>query len=113
MSVKEIFASIGKYVLIVGIGFGLGIYFEISRYQATDISTEIPESILEENKNKIDSLEAKNLESELLIDSLKDSIQIVETVREIEVSKIQELPVNEAAEFLTLKLREYEKETNQ
>jgi hypothetical protein len=47
---------------------------------------------------------------ESIVDSLKQTRQIIIKTREIEKENVKKLPVTEAVEYLKTKLREYEEE---
>lgn len=96
--------------LSLGIGFGMILFKGCSNptFYKESSNVIIPDSIIKEEKNILDSLEKEIIIREEVISHLKDSIQIKEVIRTIEIDNIKELPLDSSVIFLKSKLREYE-----
>lgn len=96
--------------LSLGIGFGMILFKGCSNptFYKGSSNVIIPDSIIKEEKNILDSLEKEIIIREEVISHLKDSIQIKEVIRTIEIDNIKELPLDSSVIFLKSKLREYE-----
>ena len=109
--IKALIVSILLLILGLSIGAGLGfILFRDSSNSAPseDPSVIIPDSLIKDETNKIDSLKEEIESREELISRLKDSIQIKEVIRTIQIDNVKKLPLDSAVMFLNSKLREYE-----
>ena len=103
--------QISFFLLILVIGLGIGIYIGKCMYQPKPISNNeivIPDSIIKQENETIDSLETLNEEISGKIENVKDSIVIITKWKEKEVNKIKELPLDSAIIYLNKKLRKYE-----
>ena len=108
---KAIIVSILLLILGLSIGAGLGfILFKgcSSPAPSEDPSVIIPDSLIKEEKEKIDSLEKEIKIREENISRLKDSIQVKEIIRTIKIDNIKELPLDSSVIFLKSKLRDYD-----
>ena len=102
MSMKRTIISI---VFGIIIGFVGGIY-----YSRSHTTFEIPNDFIEQENRKIDSLNNKIKEYEIINSCLRDSVRTVVITRTIEVDAVKKLPLTEGVEYLKQKLREYEEE---
>lgn len=96
------------------IGTGLGMILYKSCFNPAPINNNTSEvsinldSLLKKDKIKIDSLKKEIYLREEKISRLKDSIQVKEIIRTVEIDNIKKLPLDSSVTFLNLKLREYE-----
>ena len=107
MSVKKTIANVGIGLIILLIGFGLGIYFERG-ISPSSPSIGNPDDLVKPEIEKIDSLKEEIGRREEIISHLKDSVRVIETIRTVEVDNIRKLPIDSGVGFLKQKLREYE-----
>jgi hypothetical protein len=95
--------------------FALGYWFagKSRNYDLEDtwkITRDSLEYVILRNQETIDSLGDIISSRESIVDSLKQTRQIIIKTREIEKENVKKLPVTEAVEYLKTKLREYEEE---
>lgn len=104
--------QISFFLLILVIGLGIGIYIGKCMYQQpkpiSNNGIVIPDSIVKQENETIDSLETLNGEISGKIENVKDSIVIVTKWKGKEVNRIKELPLDSAIIYLNKKLRKYE-----
>ena len=112
MSKKKAVIIASLICLIIGTGLGMILrdcsYSDPLKDNDNQGSVVIPDSLIKEETNKIDSLKEVIESREELISRLKDSIQIKEVIRTIQIDNVKKLPLDSAVMFLNSKLREYE-----
>lgn len=111
VTAKSLVISLIIVVLSLTLGFGLGaLFFRGCSHSTPDKTTDsikVPDTLIQEDQRKIDSLKEVIKEREESIGHLKDSVKIIETIRTIEVDNIKKLPLDSAVMYLNLKLGEY------
>lgn len=98
-------------ILGVALGFWLG-HNSHQEYTGEQykITRDSLEHVILRNQETIDSLGNIISSRESIVDSLKQTRQMIIKTREIEKENVKKLPVTEAVEYLKTKLREYEEE---
>ena len=103
---KFIFALI--VALLVGFGCGILLHKCITDSKPTSTAIVIPDSLIQEENRKIDSLRVISEEERRKSEALTDSIMTVTRLKYERVDSIKNLPVDSALKYLREKLGKYE-----
>lgn len=98
-----------KKIIIILIFIILILSFFITKIKKEEVSNKVTvDSIIINEKNKIDSLN-NTIDSLLFINnSIKDSIKIIEIEKEIILDNLKELPIDSSIVILRENLKNYE-----
>jgi hypothetical protein len=99
-------------VVLVLIGFGIGMYVGKCIYQPGPINLapqKIPEKLVRQENKKISKLKIQEKQVGDTITIIKEKINKVWSVRVKELNKIDSLPLDSNINYLRQKIREYEK----
>lgn len=103
---KFIFACI--VALLVGLGCGILLSKCVINSKPTSTAIVIPDSLIQEENRKIDSLRVISEEERRKSEALTDSIMAVTRLKYERVDSIKNLPVDSALKYLREKLGKYE-----
>ena len=101
-----------KILIILLIGFGLGMLFEkhIGGSKPIDPSSVvIPDSIIAGENHKIDTLKITEEKERIKEIYLKDSVKTITKIKYVKVDSIKKLPLDSGILYLKSKLDKYEK----
>jgi len=92
------------------VGFGCGILLQkcITNSKPTSTAIVIPDSLIREENQKIDSLRKIGEEERKKSEALADSIMSVTRLKYERVDSVKNLPVDSALKYLREKLGKYE-----
>jgi len=68
----------------------------------------IPDSLVQKENDRIDSLSRRGDSLELMNNALKEALWILESQRGVEIEQVKNLSTDDAVKYLGKKLREYE-----
>lgn len=100
------FWKITVYIVILGLALTWLFLFN------EEGSSSLVDPVQEENKKDkemIDSLQKVIIENQGIIDSLKGNIIIIDSIREVKINEIKNLPITENIILLRKNLEKYEK----
>lgn len=104
---KKYLKIISSFILgmIGGFLIGKGIY-QPKPVMPGDIV--IPDSLVQRENDRIDSLSRRGDSLELMNNALKEALWILESQRGVEIEQVKKLSTDDAVKYLGKKLREYE-----
>ena len=103
---KFIFTCI--VALLVGLGCGILLHKCVTNSKPTSSAIVIPDSLIQEENRKIDSLRIISEEEKRKSEALADSIMTVTRLKYERVDSVKNLPVDSALKYLREKLGKYE-----
>ena len=100
------------FIIIVALLVGLGCGILIDKYvinpKPTSTAIVIPDSLIQEENQKIDSLRKVGEEEKKKSEALMDSIMTITRLKYERVDSVKNLPVDSALKYLREKLGKYE-----
>ena len=93
-------------LFVVFVGYVLGVLFPYNSPE--HIPAQNIDSVLVDEKRKIDSLETVIKEYEKINSDLRDSVKTIEITRTIEVDAVKKLPLDSGVLYLKHRLREFQ-----
>lgn len=103
---KLIFACI--IALLVGFGSGILLHRYVINSKPASTAVVIPDSLIQEENQKINSLRKVGEEEKKKSEALMDSIMIITRLKYERVDSVKNLPVDSALKYLREKLGKYE-----
>ena len=94
--------------LLVGFGCGILLHKCVTDSKPTSTAIVIPDSLIREENQKIDSLKKIEEEDKKKSEALADSIMAVVKLKYERVDSVKNLPVDSALKYLREKLGKYE-----